>query len=168
VGFSLPQATETFSIHQTWPVAVAQVFVGVQKIGDMKVSSPQITDSREVNTDGQSFIMGTGGRLNAGDTLVLDFSGLPAHSQTPRYAALSLAVGIFVVGGWFAFGMKRAPATSDTGLLKAQRDKLMTEVVALERRRRERGLSETETARMHRLSANLERIMADLDRGAAA
>jgi len=168
VGFSLPQATETFSIHQTWPVAVAQVFVGVQKIGDMKVSSPQITDSREMNTDGQSFIMGTGGRLNAGDTLVLNFSGLPAHSQTPRYAALALAVGIFVVGGWFAFGMKRVPATSDTGLLKAERDKLMTEVVALERRRRERGLSETETARMHRLSANLERIMADLDRGAAA
>jgi hypothetical protein len=134
----------------------------------MQVSSPQINDSKEMNSEGQSFILGTGGRLNAGDTLVLNLSGLPAHSQTPRYAALTLVGVIFASGAWFAFGAKRAPVTSDATRLKAQRDKMMSEVVALERRRRERGLTDAETAKMLRLSADLERIMADLDRGAAA
>jgi hypothetical protein len=41
--------------------ALAQVFVGMEKIGDMKISSPQLTDTREMNSDGQNFIMGTGG-----------------------------------------------------------------------------------------------------------
>ena len=71
VGFSLPQAGSAITIEQKWPAPLAQVFVGVEKIGDMKVSSPQLTDTREMNSEGQNFIMGTGGRLNAGDTLVL-------------------------------------------------------------------------------------------------
>lgn len=167
VGFSLPQATANYTLQQTWPVAVAQVTLGVQKIGNMQVSSPQITNSQEMNSDGQSFIMATGGRLKAGDTLTLNLTGLPAHNQTPRYVALALVAVFFLGGAWFAFGPRRED-TSETARLKVQRDKLMNEVVGLERRRRERGLSESETAKMQRLSADLERILADLDRGAAA
>ena len=65
------------------PAAVAQVFVGMEKIGNMQIASPQLTDVREMNSDGQPFIMATGPRLNAGDTLVLNLTGLPAHSNTP-------------------------------------------------------------------------------------
>ena len=44
-----------------------QVFVAVEKIGDMQVSSPQLTDSREMNADGQPFVMAhRRPRLNAG------------------------------------------------------------------------------------------------------
>ena len=88
VGVSLPQAGESLRIEQKWPVALAQVFVGIEKIGNMQVSSPQLTDIREMNSDGQPFIMATGPRLNAGDTLVLNLTGLPAHSLVQRNVAL--------------------------------------------------------------------------------
>lgn len=163
VGFSLPQASESIEIRQTLPAAMAQVFVGVEKIGDMKLSSPQLTDTREMNSEGQNFIMGTGGRLNAGDTLVINLSGLPAHSRTPRTAALVAVVLIFGLGAWFAISPGKAHAAQDAKL-NAHREKLMAEVVALERKRRQKPLSETEQARLQRLTAELERVIAELDR----
>jgi hypothetical protein len=84
VGFSLPKAGANYTLRQTWPAALSQVFVGVEKIGNMQVASPQLTDVREMNSDGQPFIMATGPRLNAGETLVLNLTGLPSHSDTPR------------------------------------------------------------------------------------
>jgi hypothetical protein len=44
----------------------------------------------------------------------------------------------------------------------------MTEIVALERKRRGTPLSGADEARLQRLTADLERILAELDRGAAA
>ncbi len=167
VGFSLPQAEDTITIHQTWPVAVAQMFVGMQKIGNMQIQSPQLKDVREMNSDGQPFLMATGGRMNAGETLVLNLSGLPAHSQTPRRVALVAALLIFIIGTWFAFSPSES-APDDIGKLKAQRERLMNEVVALERKRRQRELTHGEDARLQKLTTDLERIIAELDRGAAA
>ena len=167
VGFSLPQATANYRLEQKWPVALSQVFVGMQKIGPMQLQSPQLNDVREMNSDGQVFIMGTGPRLNAGDTLVLNLSNLPAHSLMPRNIALTAAVLIFAIGIWFAFG---APAAKghDVVRLQAHRDKLLNEIVALERRKRERALNEAESAKLQRLTTDLERVMAELDSGAAA
>ena len=85
VGFSLPQAGASTTIRQRWPAALAQVFVGVEKIGAIQVSSPQLTDTREMTTQGGAvFIMGTGGRINANEELVINLTGIPAHSQTLR------------------------------------------------------------------------------------
>ena len=47
----------------------------------MQMSSPQLTDTREMKRERRPFIMGTGGRINAGDTLVINLSGLPSHSH---------------------------------------------------------------------------------------
>ena len=44
----------------------------------------------------------------------------------------------------------------------------MNEVVALERKRRNKPLSEADEARLERATAELERVIAELDRGAAA
>jgi len=163
VGFSLPQASESISIQQKWPVAVAQVFVGIEKIGNIQVSSPQLTDTREMNSDGQPFIMATGPRLNAGDTLVLNLTGLPAQSQTPRNVALLAAVVIFAIGAWFAISPGKAHAAQDAKL-NAHREKLLTDIVSLERRRRLKPLSDAEQARVQRLTSELERVIAELDR----
>jgi hypothetical protein len=170
LGFSLPQAGESLTLRQQFPAAMAQVFVGVEKIGDMRVSSPQLTDTREMNSNGALFIMGTGGRVNAGDTLEIHLSGMPAHSQTPRNVGLALAALIFAAGAWFAFSPAKAHAAQDAAL-KARREKLLNEVVALERKRRHKGLSEADEARLQRTTAELERVVAELDRagdGAAA
>ena len=167
VGFSLPQAGPNYELRQTWPAALAQVFVGMEKIGNMQISSPQLTSVSEQNADGQAFIMATGPRLNAGDTLVLQLSNLPAHSNTPRNVALIAVVFMFAIGAWFALTPAKAHASQDAKLA-ARREKLMNEIVALERKRQGRELSEAEDARLQRATAELERVMAELDRGAAA
>lgn len=167
IGFSLPQATPTMTIRQTWPVALAQVFVGMEKIGNMQIASPQLTDVREMNSDGQAFVMGTGPRLNAGETMVLNLSGLPAHSQTPKNVALLLVVVIFAAGAWFAWSPTKAHAVQDQKL-NARKEKLLGEIVALEKKRQARPLSESDEARLQRATTELERVIAELDRGAAA
>jgi hypothetical protein len=167
VGFSLPQATSSMTIRQTWPVAVAQVFVGMEKIGNMQIASPQLTDIREMNSEGQQFVMGTGPRMNAGDTLVLNLTGLPAHSLLPRNIALALAALIFVVGAWFAWSPAKAHAVQDQKL-NARREKLLGDIVALEKKRQTKPLSESDEARLQRATTELERVIAELDRGAAA
>jgi len=167
VGFSLPQAGANYELRQTWPAAVAQVFVGMQKIGNMQIASKQLTDIREMNSDGQPFVMATGPRLNAGETMVLNLTGLPAHSSTPRNVGLIAAVIIFAIGGWFALAPAKAHAAQDAKL-QARREKLMGEVVALERKRRNKPLSDADEARLQRITAELERVISELDRGAAA
>ena len=167
VGFSLPQAGANYELRQTWPAAVAQVFVGMQKIGNMQIASKQLTDVREMNSDGQPFVMATGPRLNAGETMVLNLTGLPAHSNTPRNAGLIAAVIIFAIGAWFALAPAKAHAAQDAKL-QARREKLMGEIVALERKRRNKPLSDADEARLQRITAELERVIAELDRGAAA
>jgi hypothetical protein len=167
VGFSLPQAEESITIRQTWPAALAQLFVAVEKIGPMQVSSPQLTNVQESNAEGQNFLMATGGRLNAGDTLVLNLTGLPAHSRTPRTIALAVAVLMFVIGAWFAMAPAKAHADQDAKL-QHKREKLLNEIVALERKRTQKPLSESDEARLQRATTELERVIAELDRGAAA
>jgi hypothetical protein len=167
VGFSLPQAGESLTIRQRWPAAVAQVFVGVEKIGPMQVSSPQLTDTREMNTEGGVFIMGTGGRINAGEELVIHLSGMPAHSQVLRNTALALAIVIFCIGGWFAFSPAKAHAAQDAQL-RARRERLLNEVVGLERKRRQKLLSASDEVKLQRATSELERVIAELDRSGEA
>jgi hypothetical protein len=167
IGFSLPQASASLKLEQQWPVALAQIFVGMEKIGNMQIASPQLTDVREMNSEGQPFIMATGGRLNAGETLVLNLTGLPAHSQTPRNVALAAIVLIFGIGAWFAMSPAKAHARQDAKLV-ARREKLMNEIVALEKKRRQKPLSDADEARVQRVTAELERVIAQLDRSEAA
>ena len=164
VGFTLPQAGESLSLRQQWPAAMAQLFVGVEKIGAVQMSSPQLTDTREMTTEqGAVFIMGTGGRLNAGQELVINLSGIPAHSRTLRNVALVLAALIFAAGAWFAFRPATGQAAQDDRL-RARREKLMNDVVALERKRRQQPLSPAEETKLQKATAELERVIAELDR----
>lgn len=162
VGFSLPQQTSSLTIRQTWPVALAQVFVGMEKIGNMQLASPQLTNIRDVNPEGQPFVMGTGPRLNAGETMVLNLTGLPAHSLLPRNIVLALVVAIFAAGAWFAWSPAKAHADQDEKL-NARREKLLGEIVALERKRQARPLSQPDEARLQRATSELERVIAELD-----
>jgi hypothetical protein len=149
---------------------MAQVFVGVEKIGDMRMSSPQLTETRDMNSNGAIFMMGTGGRVNAGETLEVHLSGMPAHGHAPRNVALALTALIFAAGAWFAFSPAKAHAAQDAAL-RSRREKLMNEVVSLERKRRQKGLSDADEAKLQRTTAELERVVAELDRagdGAAA
>ena len=162
VGFTLPDAGSTLQIRQKMPAALEQVFVAVEKIGPMQMSSPQFTGSREMNAEGQIFLMGTGGRLNAGDTLAINLTGLPSHSTTPRNVALALAILILGMGLWLAFTPGEAHAAAVARLQK-QRTRLMGDLVGLERKRRHHELSAADETKRQRLLADLERVVAELD-----
>jgi hypothetical protein len=49
------------------------------------------------------------------------------------------------------------------GKLAGRRERLMGDIVALERKRQTRALTEAEEARLQRLTADLERVLASLD-----
>lgn len=164
VGFSLPQAGAAAVVEQKLPVALGQLFVAAEKVGAMQMSSPQLTEVREMNSDGQVFLMGTGGRLNAGDTLAVTLSGMPAHSLWPRNVALGAAALVFAFGVWMAISPAAARASEDAKL-EVRREKLLAEVVALERKKRAKPLSASEDARLQRSIADLEKVMAALDFG---
>ena len=148
---------------------MAQVFVGVEKIGAIQVSSPQLTDTREMATQGGAvFIMGTGGRINANEELVIHLSGIPAHSRTPRNVALGLAAIIFGLGALVRVFAVEGRTPSQDEKLRARRDKLMNDVVALERKRRQKPLSASEESKLQRATSELERVVAELDRSGEA
>ena len=107
------------------------------------------------------------GHRNLGASHQLTLTGLPAHSRTPRNIVLIAAAIIFAIGAWFAFAPAKAHAAQDAKL-QARREKLINEIVALERKRRSKPLTEADEARLQRVTAELERTIAELDRGAAA
>ena len=162
VGFSLPQVGAASTIQQKWPIALAQLFVAAEKVGAMQMSSPQLTDTREMTSDGQQFIMGTGGRINAGETVSVNLSGMPAQSRWPRNVALGAAALVFAVGLWMAVSPQAARA-AEGAKLETRRERLLSEVVALERKRRQKPLAAADEMRLQRLTSDLEKVMAALD-----
>jgi len=68
---------------------------------------------------------------------------------------------------WFALTPGKAKAAQDVHL-NARREKLLNEIVSLERKRAQKPLSESDEARLQRAITELERVIAELDRGAAA
>lgn len=167
VAFALPNAGASLALTQKWPAAVAQMFVAVEKIGSMQMSSAQFTDISERQAEGGVFLMGTGGRLNAGDTLTVNLSGMPAASHTARDAGLAIVLLMLGTGAWLAM-TPGASRNAHSVTLIARRERLITDLVAIERKRRQKGLSAPEEARLERLTRALEGVLASLDQGAAA
>ena len=62
-------------IAQAWPAAVEGALVAAEKIGALTITSPQLTASREGESNGQVFVTGTAGRLAEGQTLTLGVLG---------------------------------------------------------------------------------------------
>jgi hypothetical protein len=162
VGFSLPNASSDLVLTQKWPAALSQVFVAAEKIGPMHMSSPQLTDIRETPTEGGVFLMGMGGRIEPGGTLTVHLTGMPAANHIARNAALAIVILILGVGVWMAMTPGSARAAQD-GKLAGKRERLMGDIVALERKRQTRALTAAEAARLQRLTADLERVLASLD-----
>ncbi|HYN08515.1 MAG TPA: hypothetical protein VES67_14125 [Vicinamibacterales bacterium] len=102
VAFEQPYNRDTARIEQTWPASLQSLNVLVLQIGGLDVRSPQISTKREVTDQGQKLIVAGGPSIPAGQSLVLEITGLPHHAIWPRYAALSLAAVIVCAGIWAA------------------------------------------------------------------
>ena len=165
IGFTLLYTRPNVTVEQTWPVALEQLNVAIEKIGDVSISSPQFSTVGDVTAPetGTPFLLASGSALPAGSTLTMQITNLPVHSRTPVYTALALA-GLVIAGGlWVGFrkGSRRDDATRR---LVERREKLLSDLAGLEERRRTRGsLTSGDEARHQRVVAELEQIYGELD-----
>ena len=150
-AFRMPYDDANLTLTQKWPAAFQQMIVGVQKVGNLQVASPQLNETNEVRTEsGDLFVLGNGPALPAGGTLTLNVSGLPYHSKMPRRVALALAGGVLALGAWLAFS--------------ARRDTLLGQLAQIESKRRSGAAdADAQARRRVRILGELEQIYGELD-----
>lgn len=163
-GYRLPYRGDGVTLTQKWPAAIEQLFVAVEKVGNLQIESPQFASQQNAQAAGAPFIMATGGRVNAGDTTTLTLSGLPHRSTLLRDVGVSLGILTLVIGLWAA--VRGAPAAKGQAAALAQRkEKLFADLVALEDQHRRGRVDDARyTTRRHALMSQLERVMGELDR----
>jgi len=164
VAFRMPYDTSALTIEQDWPAALQQVTVGVEKVNNLSISSPQFASAQDVTAEaGDVFVLGRGPALPPGGKTVVTLSNLPVHSKVPRYTALSLAGLLGVVGVWLALAKRSGHDEARQTLVK-RRDTLLSQLEQLESKRRA-GTVEPHnySTRRQRIYAELERIYGELD-----
>ena len=140
------------------------MIVGVQKVGDLRVSSPQLTQTDDVRTDnGDLFVLGNGPAVPAGGSVAVTLSGLPYHSRTPRHVTLLLAGAVIALGAWLSIRGQSRKEDSRQALV-ARRDTLLGQLAQLESKRRA-GAPEADgqVKRRARIISELEQIYGELD-----
>jgi hypothetical protein len=163
-AFRMPYDDANLTLTQKWPAAFQQMIVGVQKVGNLQVASPQLNETNEVRTEsGDLFVLGNGPALPAGGTLTLNLSGLPYHSKTPRRVALGLAGGLLALGAWLAFSGRTRRDESRHALI-ARRDTLLGQLAQIESKRRSGATdADAQARRRVRILGELEQIYGELD-----
>jgi hypothetical protein len=169
-AYSLPLGRDSITVSETIPAPMPQFALVAQKVGNMQVSSPQLSEQRDVPADGQNYIAAEGGAVNADGVLTLTFSGLPHKPAWPRDLALASAVSILLTGAWAAARRPNAPGAADRRRqLQLEQSRLYAELAALEGERREGRVSaEAFAARRADVVDALEAVYARLDPEAAA
>jgi hypothetical protein len=171
VAYTVKPSSGDLTIEQKLPAALNEVSVMAQKVGDMHLASPQITQHQDLAAEGQTYIVGQGPAVQAGQTLTFSFSGLPHTPAWPRNLALVLAVGVLAGGIWGTARAGKATAAAEArrGKLQATRDRLFAELTAIEEQHHSQSIDPTQyTARRRDLVAALERVYAEMDEAAAA
>lgn len=165
LAYRLRYDSPNLTFRQVWPAAMPQVTVGVQKVGALQMSSPQLGLTNDIRTDdGTVFILGSGPSLPAGGVLTLNLTNLPFHSRTPRLVALSLAVIVAGIGLWLAASGGPAGGAEARRALERRRDALMGDLTQVELKRRS-GTGEPAKleVRRRKLLQELEQIYGELD-----
>lgn len=166
VAYELATEDGTANIAQVFPANIEQFGVVLKKVGDTAVTSPQLAGVREMPADGELYIAGNGGAVPAGQPVQLNVTGIPHHATAPRWIALTLAVGIVLVGFWSGTRPEdpRNADAAERKRLVGKRDRLLNDLVRLEQDRRHGRVDERRyTFRREELVAALEQIYGALD-----
>jgi hypothetical protein len=160
----MPYDSPELMIEQRWPAALQQVTVGVEKVNNLSISSPQFTSAADVTAEaGSVFVLGRGPALPPGQRTVVTLSNLPVHSKVPRYVALGLAGLLAGVGVWLSVAKRRGHDDARLALVK-RRDTLLSQLEQLESKRRAGTVDPRNySTRRQRVFAELERIYGELD-----
>jgi len=162
VGTSFTETSGAFDLAQRFPVALTDYAVIVKKVGDTKMESPQLAGQQVIPAQGDTFIGAEGTPISAGQPLTVSLTDMPHHSAVPRRTALSLALGIVLVGIWTATRTPHDPASrgGERKRLVARREKLLADLVKLERDQRD---DPRYRVRREEIVAALENIYGALD-----
>lgn len=165
VGTVLPYYTGSLTITGKFPADLQQLAVVARRIGDLKLSSPQIANTREVPDRGQVYVAGVGPEIKAGQTFTLTLTGLPFHSRFPIHLALGLAILIGVIGLWMIVTARRATGNeSRVRRLTEQRERLFEDLVRLEQQHAAGAITgERHAAKRADLMARLERVYRQIE-----
>jgi len=165
-AFALPVSSSgSIEISQPFPAPLAHLAVIVKKVGNARLSSPQIGKQQEMPANGQMYIAAAGtGSVAAGAPVVLNITDLPHHSLVPRITAVSIALAIVVVGAWATSRHNPEQRGAARKTLIARREKLFQDLVRLELdRRRGRGDPSRYAVRREELMSALEHVYGALD-----
>ena len=166
-AYSMPYSGGSLTIEQRMPVPLARVIVLAQKVGEMRLTSPQMAEQREMPADGQMYVVGQGPAVGAGARLSFAFDNLPHAPLWPRHLAVAIAVGILAAGVWGSLRARTA-RTSGQDRLEKRRSQLFDQLTALEEQHRAGRVDASAYAsRRAELVAALERVYAEIDRQAA-
>lgn len=169
VAYHLPYSGPRVRIEQPLPVALSQMSTVVRRFGDLTFSSPQVVNRNEMQSEGQTYYVGGGPGLAAGSTVVFDLAGLPHRPSWPKNVALVIALGVLGIGVWAIVAAGTRPEEALVKALSARRDRLMGELVKIERQHLGgHGDQRRYAARRRELMSQLERIYAELDELGAA
>jgi hypothetical protein len=162
LGTAFTVTSGSFDLVQRFPAAMTDYAVIVKKVGETTMSSAQLAGQQVIPAQGETFIGAEGTPVAAEQPLTVSLTGMPHHSPAPRRTALTVALGIVLVGIWAATRKHDDPATRDSGRrrLLARREKLLADLVRLERD--ERGDPRYRTRR-EEIVAALENIYSALD-----
>ncbi|MBM3773070.1 MAG: hypothetical protein FJW27_17645 [Acidimicrobiia bacterium] len=164
IGFVLPQQGDTIEIEQPFPANMENLGVIVKKVGDAKLTSPQLSRQQEMPAGGQIYIAAAGGAVPASTPIQLTITGLPHYSPWPRYTALALSIAVVLAGVWFGRRSSPRAAGELRKQLLARREKLFQELVRLENdHRRGKGDGSRYAPRREELLAQLEHVYGALE-----
>ena len=153
-------------IAQVFPLGIAQLAIGVQRLTGLTVESAQASNIRDATLGGHAFLIASGPAVAAGTPLRLTLAGLPYRNPWPRYLALGLAVIVAGAGAWLARTPRSRDGNRRRTTLEARRTKGLAALAALDTDYRAGGIAEAAYQRQRAgLLADLERVYAELDAG---
>jgi hypothetical protein len=168
-GYTLPYSGSTAEYRQKLPAALAQLTVVAQKIGGMQMTSPLISQQRDMRAESGLYSVGQGSPLAAGSDVTVAFSGLPHAPTWPTNLALTLAVVILLAGAFAAFRRASPTADAERMRLEQERERLFDALTALETSHRAGAIDpETYAEQRRQIVVSLERVYAALDDQVAA
>jgi hypothetical protein len=162
VGCRFESVSGQLVIDQTFPLPLEQAVVAAQKVGNMRLASPQLVRQRETTIEGRAYIMAAGGGVPVGRPLRIELDGLPHHSRLPAYAALAIVGALVLLAGWLS---RRGPSPDRRRReLEAKKARGLKALAALERERARGAINDAQyDTRRASLVAELEWIYGELD-----
>jgi hypothetical protein len=157
IMFLLAYDTPTLDFSQRMPIAMEQVSLVTEKIDGLDVSGNGL-ERTDRTVQGRPLLIYAGPGIPAGGEVTLHFTGLPHADATWRYVAV-VVVGLLLLGfGIYAAGGSQARSRLAT--LEAERERLLSELVALEQKQ---GADKKRAHKKEELTARLAKIYRELD-----